>query len=181
MAVPTLVTVRDFTTSRYAQLAENTEGQLTDILARAETAIQTRLQRPLAVTSYTEVFRAKTQVFFTKRRPIVSVTSLKRRANAYFAWETMNLSRLTVESGPGYVESIDPIALYEIEVVYTAGYATLPEDLKEAIIMQAVLFSTQDLEVYGSGDSRAPGYIVPMNADIDRLIAPYKATATVYH
>jgi hypothetical protein len=93
----------------------------------------------------------------------------------------MNLSRLTVESGPGYVESIDPIALYEIEVVYTAGYATLPEDLKEAIIMQAVLFSTQDLEVYGSGDSRAPGYIVPMNADIDRLIAPYKATATVYH
>ena len=46
--------------------------------------------------------------------------------------------------------------------------------------MQAVLLTYQDLEIYGSGDAKQPG-IVYMYADIDRLLAPYKATGSVYH
>ena len=182
MAIPQLVTVRDFTTSRYAQIAENTEGQLTDILARAETAIQSRLGRRLLLQAYTESFRAKYQGFFVKHRPIVSVQQIRRRINVTYAWEIIAAPQISIDAGPGYVESIDPIRGYEIEVTYTAGYALaeLPEDIKEAILMQAVLFSFQDLEIYGTGDAKAPG-ILYFHEDIDRILKPYKATNTVYH
>lgn len=181
MAVPELVTVRDFTTSRYAQLAENAEGiSLADVLARAEATIQSRLGRKILNTTYTEVFRANSQTLFVRNRPITSVTSIKRRPNAFYGWETLNLSRIVVEAGPGYIQCTDTVWGYQVEVVYTAGYSAVPEDIKEAIIMQAVLLSYQDLEIYGSGDAKQPG-IVYINQDIERLIAPYRATATVYH
>lgn len=180
MATPQIVTVRDFTTSRYAQLAENTEGQLTDILARAEEVVQSFLGRDLKETTYTEVMRPSSQTFFVKNRPITSVTSIKRRPNILFSWDLMDLSRVVVENGPGYVTSYLPITNYDVEIVYSAGFVTIPEDIKEAIIMQAVLLSFQDLEVYGAGDARAPG-ILYMIQDVERILRPYKATASVYH
>jgi hypothetical protein len=56
----------------------------------------------------------------------------------------------------------------------------VPEDIKEAIILQAVLLSYQDIEVYGAGDAKQPG-ILYMQDDIDSKLKPYKQTATVYH
>lgn len=181
MADPVLVTTRDFTSSRYAQLAENAEGvRLSDVLARAEAAIQNRLGRQLVHQSYTEVFVASSQHLFVRQRPITAVTSIKRRPNVLYGWQTLDLSRVLIESGPGYIHCAETVQGYQVEVTYTAGFVTVPEDIKEAIIMQAVLLTYQDLEIYGSGDAKQPG-IVYMYEDIDRLLAPYKATASVYH
>lgn len=184
MATPTLVSVRDFTTSRYTQVAENTEGLLPDILARAEEAIQARLGRRLAIATYVELSRPLNDAIYTINRPIQSVTQIRRRPNILYGWELINLSYVTVFGAPGYIECFPAfqgnVKGYEVETTYTAGYPTLPEELREAIIMQAVMFSTQDLEVYGSGDSKAPGYVKYFYEDIERLLAPYKSTATVY-
>lgn len=185
MATPTLVSVRDYTTSRYAQMAENTDGQLTDILARAETAIQTQLGRTWGVRTYVEQFRTETNVMFLMNRPIQSVTQIRRRLNIIFPWYTIDLTYVSLNNAAsGYLESYPYfsgyVAGYEVEVTYTAGYPTLPEDLKEAILMQAVLFSYQDLEIYGSGDSHSPG-ILYFWQDIARIIDRYKATSTVHN
>jgi hypothetical protein len=181
MADPVLVTTRDFTSSRYAQLAENAEGvRLSDVLARAEAAIQNRLGRKLVHQSYTETFVASSQRLFVRQRPITAVTSIKRRASLFSGWSLLDLSRIMVEAGPGYIDCYETVRGYQVEVTYTAGYVAVPEDIKEAIIMQAVLLTYQDLEIYGSGDAKQPG-IVYMYEDIDRLLAPYKATGSVYH
>ena len=185
MATPEIVSVRDYATSRYAQVADNTEGSLSDILARAETTIQTRLGRRLPVTTYVERWKTQSNTLFVKNRPIVSVTQIRRRPNPVYGWELINLSYVTInDAGPGYIECYpyyqSSVAGYEVEVTYTAGYAVIPEDLKEAIIMQAVMFSYQDLEVYGSGDSKAPG-VQYFYEDIDRIIKKYMVTNSVYH
>ncbi len=178
MATPRLLTVRDFTTSRYSQLAENTEGQLTDILARAETAVESRLGRKLASASYAQTYRPTSSVMFMRNRPVTAVTAVSRRFSPYSAWITMDPAHLIVNHEAGYVESLVPVVGYDVQIVYTAGYPVLPEDLKEAIIMQAVLFSTQDLEVYGSGDGKRPGYLY-MQQDIDRLLEPYMLSKNI--
>jgi hypothetical protein len=181
MAVPELVTVRDFTSSRYAQLADNAEGvNLSDVLARAEATIQSRLGRQIKNQAYTEVFRPSTNILFVKNRPITTVTSVRRRLVPWFSWANLDLTKMTIEAEPGYIEPYEAVRGYEVEVVYSAGYTVVPEDIKEAIIMQAVLFSYQDLEIYGAGDAKVPG-ILYVQKDIENLILPYRATATVYH
>lgn len=182
---PTLVTVRDFTNSRYAQLAESSDNlNMSDILTSAEAIIQSKLGRQVAVTTYTEVIRyAQSNTLFTKRRPITSVTSVRRRYPTPFgAWMTVDSSRIAFEPEPGYIEVLyDDVRGFDVEMTYSAGYAVVPPDIREAILIQAVLLATQDFEVYGTGDAKEPGYIRYMNRDIDGLLAPYRATATVYH
>lgn len=185
MATPTLVTVRDFTNSRYAQLAESSDNlDIAGVLASAEAIIQTRLGRQILVTTYTEVIRqAGSNTLFVKRRPITSVTSVRRKfPTPYSSWTLVPAERVSFEPGPGYIEIyFDDIRGFDVEVTYEAGYTEVPSEIREAILIQAVLLATQDFEVYGTGDSKPPGYIGYMNKDIDNLLAPYQATATVYH
>ena len=180
MATPELVSVRDFTTSRYGQIADNLDAPLNDILARAEAAVQSQLNRRLLPQPYVETFRPRTQTLFVHNRPITSLTQIRRRVSFYSAWETLDLTRVVIEADPGYIQVVQPVSGFEVEVSYTAGYVTLPEDLREAIIMQAVLFSFQDLEVYGTGDAKAPG-IMYMYDDLDRILKRYKQSANVWH
>ena len=181
MATPELVTVQEFTESQYAQMVEsNADLQPEDVLAKAEAAIQSRIGRRIKAASYTERFRAQSQSVFLRNRPIITVTSIKRRFSVRNAWTIVDAELVEIESGPGYITPSDAIKGYQVEIEYTAGYTVIPEDIKEAVIMQAVLFSYQDLEVYGSGDGRSPG-IRYFNEDIDRYLAPYRAAASVYH
>ena len=179
MAEPQLVSVRDFTTSRYGQSADNLDAPLGDVLARAEAAVQSYLGRSLVATTYTEIARSTSSTLFVKNRPIIAVTSLRQRPSVLSTWVTLDPFYITFEAGPGYINHPYLISSSFVEVVYQAGYASLPEDLREAIIMQAVLLSFQDLEVYGSGDAKAPG-IMYMWDDLHKLLAPYKVNPTVY-
>ena len=181
MATPQLVTLDELTQSQYAQLIEsNADLDPESVLVKAEAAIQARIGRSIALTSYTERFRASGQTVWVRNRPINTITALKRRYRVTDAWTILDPEQVEIESGPGYFTAYTPIKGYQIEVTYSAGYTVVPEDIKEAVIMQTVLFSYQDLEVYGSGDARAPG-ILYFNQDIDRLLAPYRASASVYH
>lgn len=178
MATPTLVTTTDFTTSRYSQVADNTEGNLSDILARAEASVQSWLGRKLALGNYLYRGRPSSQRIITREYPLQSVVSARRRLTPLSGWQYLNLVNLLVYE-QGYIESYEPITGYEVEITYVAGYASIPEDIKEAILLQAVLFSTQDLEVYGSGDSRAPGYVQPFTEQIKSLLMPHKSTGNI--
>jgi len=180
MATPELVTVRDFSTSPYAQLADNLDTPLNDILVRAEGAVQKSLGQRIKDASYVERFKAQGSTIFLRKRPITSVTSIRRRYLRSMDWSNLLVDDYYFEAEPGYIECYVDLTGSELEVTYTAGYSTLPEDLRQAILMQAVMFAYQDLEVYGSGDSNAPGigYIQEM---VNKLIAPYRQGATVWH
>lgn len=177
MAAPRLVTVRDFNTSRFAQLADTSTANIGDILARAEAAIESKLKRPLAPTSYTERFQPRSQVIYVKRRPIISVQSVTRSYSATAAGAPVTDYR--VNNAAGYIEFSFPIEGMYVEIQYTAGFAEVPEDLKEAILIQAAYFAFQDLEIYGSGDAKAPG-IRYLLEDINDIIKPYKLTNLAY-
>lgn len=181
MATPQLVTLRDFTTSRYNQLIDNIDVPLSDILARSEAIIQSQLKIALVPTSYTEEFYTPTQTVFVLNRPIITLTSLKRRANPLYAWTTLDLTSVRITNDGGYLEPlVDTVQGYEVQVIYTAGVSTIPEDIREAILMQATLLAFVDLEVYGSGDGRAPG-IQYMYEDIERIVSKHRRTSTVFH
>jgi hypothetical protein len=106
MATPELVTVQEFTESQYAQLVEsNADLQPDDVLVKAEAAVQSRMGRRVLLSPYTERFNATSQSVFLRRRPVVEVTSIKRRSNILFDWTVLNPARVEIESGPGYITS----------------------------------------------------------------------------
>lgn len=171
MAVPRLVTVRDFNTSRFAQLADTSTASIPDILARAEAAIQSKLKRPLEPKVYTERFSPMKSTIYLRNRPIISVGTIYRGYNHQSVLTPVTDYRINPTAG--YVDIYNPIVGMVVDITYTAGFISLPEDLKEAILIQAAYFAFQDLEIYGSGDAKAPGirYLIQ---DIEELLRPYK-------
>src|SRR5574338_871097 len=131
MAEPQLVSVRDFTTSRSGQIADNLDAPLNDVLARAEAAVQSYLGRTLAPTIFTEVGRASSSTIFTKNRPILSVTSLRQRAGILSTWLVLDSLYITFEAGPGYIYHPYITEGSLVEVVYSSGFDPLPEDIRE--------------------------------------------------
>lgn len=177
MATPQLLTKREFTTSRYGELAEQSDVNINDIIVAAEQAIQRRIARQLAPATYTEMYRATGQTLFVVNRPIIGVLSLRRRASMYSAWET--ITNFRVQGGPDYIEVFDSIVGFDIEITYDAGYPEIPYDIKQAVILQAALLLQQDIEFYGAGDGKEPG-ITYAYKDIDRLLEPYCLKSSVW-
>lgn len=175
MATPRLVEVRDFTTSRFSQLADTSSANISDIIARAEKAVESKLKRPILPTTYTESHRPHGTKLYLRYRPVISVTSVTR-SSGYFS---SPVPTYTVDSNTGILHTPTPQDGYILTVVYTAGFEEVPEDIKEAILMQTALMAFTDLEIYGSGDSKEPG-ILYMRDDIDELLKPYKLLNTAY-
>lgn len=177
MATPRIVSVRDFNTSRFSQLAETSDANIGDILARAEAAIESRLQRPIVPTQYTEVYRPASATIYLRRRPVISVDTFTRS----YAIGSLPIvvGNYTVDNDAGIIQTNGLIIGSIVTVTYTAGFENTPEDIKEAILMQAALFTFQDLEIYGSGDAKEPG-IMYMHRDIQRLLEPYKQIHLAY-
>lgn len=175
MAVLRLISEQDFRTSRFGQLADQIEGNLSDVIAQAETHIERKLDRKLSVATYTEYFWPNGDTIFPRNRPITSVTSIRRRAYYTNAWTTLPLATFHVNSESGWVRDLRGgyMVGWQVEITYSAGYSTMPDDIKAAVILQTALFAYQDLEIYGVGDSKAPG-IRYMQDDLNMLIAPYQ-------
>lgn len=178
MATPRLVTVRDFNTSRFSQLADTTTANVSDILARAEAAVERQLARPIYPTTFTETFqRPSKRNIFLRQRPIIAITSVTRSYSETSS--AIALTGYTFDKDLGVVGLPSTALGGYITVTYTAGFSPTPEDIKEAILIQAALFAYQDLEIYGSGDSKDPG-ILYMYKDIDRILCPYKQVNLAY-
>lgn len=174
MATLRLITEQEFRTSRYAQVADQIEGRITDVIAQAEDHIERVLDRRIKVQSYTELFTPHGQTLFLRERPVVSLTTVKRRSGYTAAWETLSLSTVRLHERAGYVTALkDGLFRHqEVEVTYSAGFATIPEDIKGAVILQTVILAFQDLEVYGAGDSKNPG-ILYLQGQVNGLLRPY--------
>ena len=170
MATPQLLTKRDFTTSRYGELAEQSDVSLLDVIVAAEHAIQQRVGRKFAATSYTETYTAKSNTLFVVNRPLIAVTSLNRRWSPYAGWTPVTQFRSHI--GPDYIEVFDTVKGFDVQLVYTAGFVEIPYDIKQAVILQTALFLQQDIEFYGAGDGKEPG-IMYAHKDIDRILEPY--------
>lgn len=175
MATPKLVSIRDFNTSRYSQLSDTTTANMNDVLARAEVSIESMLKRPLAPTTFTESFsNVSTSKIFLKYRPLISVTNIQRGISIISTPVTV----YQAQPSQGILTS-PYFRGYNVTITYVAGFTVLPEDLKEAILMQAALFVYQDLEMYGTGDAKPPG-ILYIKDEIKELLRPYKQLHTAF-
>jgi hypothetical protein len=179
MATPRLVSIRDFNTSIYSQLGETSTANMSDVLVRAEQTIERKLKRPIYPTSYTESYYPKSNKLYLKNRPIIAVQSLSR---SYLEGTTPSVIAPTsyrIEAEEGILYSTVALNGYFVQVTYTAGFTETPEDIKQAILMQAAMFAFQDLEFYGAGDAKNPGirYVIE---DIESLLAPYKQLNVAY-
>lgn len=177
MATLRLITEQEFRTSRYAQVADQIEGRISDVIAQAENHIERTLDRSLKVQSYTELFAAPGQTLFLRERPVVSLTTVRRRSSYTASWETLSLATVRLNDRAGYVSALKDglFRQHEIEVTYTAGFTSIPEDIKGAVILQTVILAFQDLEVYGAGDSKNPG-ILYLQGQVNGLLRPYRYT-----
>lgn len=176
MATPRLVSVRDFNTSRFSQLADTSTANISDILARAEKAIESKLQRPIYPTQFTEQYRPLSTTIYLEKRPVLSIDSLTRKYTQ--SGFSANVVDYYLDRTAGYIESGMFLGVF-VNVTYTAGFVEVPEDLKEAILLQSALFAFQDLEIYGSGDAKEPG-IRYIKDDIKDLLAPYQQVHTAF-
>jgi hypothetical protein len=177
MAIPRLVSVREFNTSRFSQLADTSTSNVSEVIARAEKKIESQLMRPIYPTQITEIFKPTTSVVYLKHRPIVSIDSVGRGFSASGPFTATAL--YLINNDEGWIDFQASVVGYSVKIVYTAGYEETPEDLKEAILMQTALYIFQDLEIYGSGDSKEPG-ILYMNEDIRGILQPYQQLHTAY-
>ena len=173
-----LITETEFRTSRYAQLADQLEGNLTDVIARAEAHVERHVDRTLAKTSFTEYLRPPGALLFVRNYPIVTLTSVEVRSTPLSDWSALDLSEFRVQRNgeTGIVESLTGLILNrEVKIVYEAGYATgsLPFDIREAVILQTAYFCYQDLEIYGAGDGKKPG-ITYLQDDVYKYLKPHR-------
>src|SRR5690606_11255868 len=176
MSTPKIVTVREFNTSRFAQLADTADINLTEALLRAEKSIESKLKRPIVPTTFVEFYRPTDPVIYLRKRPVISVENV-RTGRSEIAPENnthaLNMEHIYINQEQGYINTGRSYYGYVVRVEYTAGFENIPEDLKEAVLLQAALNISPDMEIYGTGDSKAP-VIRYMKDDIADLLAPYK-------
>ncbi len=117
------------------------------ILAPADKWIKEYCQRDFELTSYTsELYDGQGhQNLFLKHYPVIEVTGLE------IDGEAIDLDDLiTYENGTLYYAAGFPGGHQNISVTYSAGYATLPEDLKLATNMLVkMIYDRRDQEVFG--------------------------------
>lgn len=183
MSTPLVVTARDYSTSRYESLVDSSSTNLNTILRRAEQIISGKIGMALELKTYTDLAVATGNTLFLTKRPVVAVTSVSRR-NLFYGDTFVALSadtyRSELEAGLIIVRDDVIVKGYETEVVYTAGYtpSTLPEPLKEAVLLQAARLMYQDFEIYGAGDSKEPG-LRHFREEIEEYIAPFRRSTLV--
>lgn len=197
-----LISNTEFTSSPYGGLADNIDN-LSGVVARAEAAIERKAGRTFGVTQYEEIVRPvlspmkEQTTFFVKNRPIQSVVQITHRRNSLYAWTVVDPGLYIVEADPGYITSymaqwflinpsgqmsmsLDQFGGWEVDIIYTAGLPTIPDDIKEAVFMQVVLFAYQDTQMYARTDDRPPG-IRYMIQDIEDIVKYYRQSAMVFH
>lgn len=178
MPTPRLITEQEFRTSRYAQVADQIEGRISDVIAQAEDYIESYLDRRLTVNTYTELHRPTGKTLFLRERPIQTVTNIRRRRNYTENWQNLPLNEFEIRKAQGFVTSLaEYLREFEVEITYTAGYPVVPDDIKGAVILQTVVLAYQDLEVYGAGDSKTPG-ILYLSDQVKYMLKPYRYSRT---
>lgn len=129
------------------------DALLTDLLNGASLAIENYLNRTLSAASYTAVMDGNGSVLLPlPNYPVTAVSSLK------IDGQVIPLSAAFGKSG--YVNAVDRILLrsyvfsldfQNVEISYTAGYSTIPDDIQTATVaMVALRYKEKDWVGYQS-------------------------------
>ena len=175
-AIPSIVTEREFRDSPFGQQIESTEARVLDVLVAAESMIRKRINSSLVAADYLEVFPSvpSGRIFLT-RRPVQRIYSI-RYSRPYTAWADLSPLYYTLTSSQLLINpDYRSVVGYDIEVYYRAGFEKdeFPADLKYAIFAQAALLIAPDFELFGSGDSKAPGFSY-LEKRIEEIVSLYR-------
>lgn len=135
MAWTTLVKVKE-----YLGITDTaSDTLLTDLLARLQVAAETYLDRKIEQATYTEQYDGdETDRLITLQWPIISVTSVHDDQDRAFGAATLIATADYVLYKDRGIIRLDGLVfssgIQNIKVVYTAGYATVPADLAQALI-----------------------------------------------
>lgn len=168
----TILSVKEFNTSRFAQMADSSDASIVAVLERAEAAIKRKIQRPIEEETFIEEYYTNGNTIYLRNRPVTEVVSIE------FSGLLPPSVMYSVDTKLGIIRFMRSFNRY-VTVTYKAGYKEIPPDLKEAVAMQAVLFLYTDLEIYGVGDGKEPG-IMYFKRDIEELLKPYKQLHMAY-
>lgn len=176
MAVEPLLTETAFRQSRFGAMVDQISGPVRDLIAQAESFVESKLDRKLAYQDHVEIVfpTASARKVFLRERPIEAVLSLRSRTTPSAAWSDEDLSGYSIDLVRGVISPCPRGA--EVEITYKAGYtaSTLPSDLKAAILMQTALFAYQDLKLLNlQSDHRPPG-VLYMEDQVDRILKCYR-------
>lgn len=150
------------------------DAVLQDLITAASAAVETYTARKFTQDSYTELYDGTGLPHLVLRQaPVASVTSVKLDgqelpADDYAVYgQTGVLRRKT-----GYW----PEGVQNIEVSYTAGYASVPPDVEQAAILLVAAWYKTDISDFSNLLSEAGGVIRPeaMPSRVRALLEPYR-------
>lgn len=122
------------------------DNLITRKINQATRAIEAYCGRRFALTTYTnDPYSATgTDQLILRQRPITQFTSLSIRDSGlnYANWEDIDSQLYFVDSDSGILKLVfNAVGMYDrYRVTYTAGYATIPEDLAEACASLATFY-----------------------------------------
>lgn len=179
-----LITVTEFQNAPRIQLPQQfTSQQIQDVIDRASASIVTYVGQPIEAQSNTDVYqlgeryaaidRNGVMVVRTKHQPLNSVTSVEYRQSPSDTWATVDAASYSLANGCINV-SQPPFTRYgygQIRVVYSAGFATAPADVKQACIMQASLWMQHQYFPAANGKGAMPE---GLSEEVKALLEAYK-------
>lgn len=116
------------------------DQELRSYLVSATNAVEYFLGGPVSVQTFTEVHCTYADVLVPRRLPLVAVTSITP-----YLGSALTASAYSVDTDTGVIRLRYSAAWYEYTLVYTAGYARLPENAKLAgLIIGQHLWETQN-------------------------------------
>jgi hypothetical protein len=153
--------------------SSTSDAELTSYLARAEGVLENHCGRSFSSVTRTDTFDVyKHERFYTLRPPVTAITSvtLDVTALAATAYDYNGTSGvLEILVSPGYSLTGGLV------VVYTTGYATAPDALKHAVLMQVRhMWETQRTTPGARRDDEwnpAQGYMIPNR--VAEALRPY--------
>lgn len=201
---PSLLTETEFRSSRYGDVADSVNAKLSDLIMQAENYVEDYVDRRLAASTHVETHRGGHKWLFVRQYPINRIEDIRVRRHPREPWTSLsemvheyhlNLAGEPTED-PKFTE-LDNFIIphpdlpqleyigsrdyhgYEMEITYEAGFDPVPPIVKAAVILQTVIFSNVDIEVYGIGDGKEPG-ILYLQDQVHGYMNPYKRIRRFY-
>ncbi len=158
---------------------------LDDLIDYASERIETHCGRRFASEALTEYLDGPgTTELVLSRRPVTELTSVRIDSERDFGEDTeVDSSELVLHAESGVVErdgAVFPRGASNVRVVYTAGYAAVPDDLALACVKLAAAWyaharaGADGVSKETLGDYSAKYRNEALPADVDAILDPYR-------
>lgn len=171
----------------YVGISSTTQDTIIDsLIPKVSTLVKTICRRTFVdyvATAKVEYHEGGANIIVPDEGPVISVTSLEYSTNYGSTYTALVLyTDYAVSKSDDTIRCIGdtfPVAINGYKLTYTAGYSTLPDDLKLAVMDLVTYYLKNDAAVHSS---KAPGtntvqieYIVTTNlpAHIKRVLDQY--------